>query len=105
MNSRRSNHIPTKRRRYAAKFRSNQPRAAHGRDEIVCACDALTVPDALAALTEIQAQILADHGIVPGSRAFEAYAMMSMMTLSGRVRALHAEKHRLPDADAETQEI
>ena len=61
-------------------------------DEICCACDALTVPDALAALTEIQAQILADHAIVPGSDAFESYSVMMFSRLAGRVRALHAEK-------------
>ena len=60
--------------------------------EITCACDGLTVPDALSALIEIQAQILADHAIVPGSDAFESYSMMMFSTLAGRVRALHVEK-------------
>ena len=38
-------------------------------DEIVMACDGLTVPEALGALLEITAQILADRGIVPGTAA------------------------------------
>ena len=61
-------------------------------DEITCACDGLTVPDALSALTEIQCQILADHGITPETATFESYCAMMFATLAGRVRALHAEK-------------
>jgi hypothetical protein len=60
-------------------------------DEIVCACDALSAPEALAAMTEVQAQILADHAIVPGTPAFEAFLEMYVRTLPGRVRALHRE--------------
>ena len=68
-------------------------------NEIVCACDALTVPDALGALTEIQAQILADNDITPDTAAFESYCMMMFATLAGRVHALHAEKDGLAALD------
>ena len=61
-------------------------------DEIVCALDMLTASDALAALTEISAQVLADHGIVPGSAMFESYCSMMFSTLAGRTATLHAEK-------------
>lgn len=61
-------------------------------DEITCACDALVASDALAALTEIQCQILAGHGITPDTAAFLSYCQMMFAMLTGRVRALHAGK-------------
>jgi hypothetical protein len=60
--------------------------------EVTCALDMLTVSDSLAALCEIQARILADHGITPGTPAFDGYVSVHLRALIGRVATLRDEK-------------
>lgn len=60
-------------------------------DEITCACDGLSVPDALGALLEIAARILADHGIVPGTADFDSFLIMVGRSLPPRVAQLRRE--------------
>lgn len=57
-------------------------------DEICCACDGLSAQEALGALLEIVAQILADQGIVPGTEEFERFMMMFTKSLPPRVEQL-----------------
>jgi hypothetical protein len=72
-------------------IRSDLPRRM-AEDEITCACDGLTVSDALAALCEVQAQILVDHGVAPDSPAFVSFIEVHLTALIGRVRMLRQEK-------------
>ena len=60
--------------------------------EITCALDMLTVSDSLAALTEIMARVLADHGITPGTPSFDGYIGVHLKALIGRVATLRDEK-------------
>lgn len=60
-------------------------------DEITCACDGLSVPDAIGALLEIAAQILADQGITPGGEDFDSFMSMVARTLPARVPRLREE--------------
>jgi hypothetical protein len=60
-------------------------------DEICCACDGLSAPQALGALLEIVAQILADEDIVPGTDDFESFMNMIAKSLPARVAQLRWE--------------
>lgn len=60
-------------------------------DEIVMACDGLSAPQALGALLEIVAQILADQDTVPGTEDFERFMTMSAKSLRLRVAQLRWE--------------
>jgi hypothetical protein len=57
-------------------------------DEIVMACDGLSAPQALGALLEIVAQILADQDMAPGTEDFERFMTMVMNSLPPRVEQL-----------------
>jgi hypothetical protein len=60
-------------------------------DEIVMACDGLTMPEALGALLEVVAQILADRGIDPGTEDFDSFLGMVTRSLPQRVVQLRWE--------------
>lgn len=60
-------------------------------DEIVMACDGLTMPEAIGALMEIAAQILADQDIVPGTEDFESFMTRVTKSLPERVAQLRWE--------------
>jgi len=60
-------------------------------DEIVMACDGLTMPEAIGALLEIAAQILADQDIVPGTEDFESFMTRVTKSLPERVAQLRWE--------------
>ncbi len=60
-------------------------------DEICCACDGLSAPEALGALLEIIAQILADQDIAPGTEEFERFMTMVAKSLPPRVAQLRWE--------------
>ena len=60
-------------------------------DEIVIACDGLTAPQALGALLEIVAQILADQDIAPGTEDFDRFMTMVEKSLLQRVAQLRWE--------------
>jgi hypothetical protein len=57
-------------------------------DEICCACDGLSAPEALSALLEIVAQILADQDIAPGTEDFDQFMTMVSKSLPPRVAQL-----------------
>ena len=57
-------------------------------DEIRCACDGLSAPEALGALLEMVAQILADQDIVPDTEDFERVMLMIEKSLLPRVAQL-----------------
>lgn len=57
-------------------------------DEIVMACDGLSAPQALGALLEIVAQILADQDMAPGTEDFERFMTMVKNSLPPRVEQL-----------------
>jgi hypothetical protein len=57
-------------------------------DEICCACDGLSAPEALGALLEIVAQILADEDIVPGTEDYENFMLGIEKSLPPRIAQL-----------------
>lgn len=57
-------------------------------DEICCACDGLSAPEALGALLEIVAQILADVDIVPGTEDYERFMLGIEKSLPPRIAQL-----------------
>lgn len=57
-------------------------------DEIVIALDALTVSDALGALTEVMAQVLADHHVRPGTDAYAGFLLTLARSLTARTETL-----------------
>jgi hypothetical protein len=57
-------------------------------DEICCACDGLSAPEALGALLEIVAQILADQEVIPGTEDFERFMFMVARSPPTRVAQL-----------------
>jgi hypothetical protein len=57
-------------------------------DEICCACDGLSAPEALGALLEIVAQILADEDIVPGTEDYENFMLRVEKSLPPRIAQL-----------------
>jgi hypothetical protein len=52
----------------------------------------LDVPDALAALLEAQAMVLAEHGVTPGTQAFDGLMELHERVLPARVRRLQRER-------------
>jgi hypothetical protein len=60
-------------------------------DEIVMACDGLSAAQALGALLEIVAQILADQDVAPGTEEFESFMSMVATSLPPRVVQLRWE--------------
>jgi hypothetical protein len=60
-------------------------------DELVASANELNLPDALTALLEAQAKIMADNGVVPGTDAYASLMALHGELLPARVTVLRRQ--------------